>query len=89
MFGGYGIYKDEIIFALIAYDVLYFKVDATNKADYEQKGSKPFTYSQGKHKATTMSYWEVPSDILEDKEELKKWMMKAVDVSINARNKKK
>lgn len=89
MFGGYGIYKDGIIFGLIAYDVLYFKVDEINKPDYEKKGSKPFTYSQGNHKPTTMSYWELPADIMDDKEELKKWMNTSVEASIRTQKSKK
>ncbi len=34
MFGGYGLYLEGIMFALIAYDVLYFKVGDTNHDDY-------------------------------------------------------
>ena len=34
MFGGYGIYKNGIIFALIISDELYFKVDVSNKSQY-------------------------------------------------------
>ncbi|WP_203301031.1 TfoX/Sxy family protein [Marinobacter sediminum] len=29
MFGGYGIYYDGLMFALVADDVLYFKADGT------------------------------------------------------------
>ncbi len=89
MFGGYGIYKNGIIFGLIAEDVLYFKVDETNKADYEEKGSKPFTYAQGNNKPTVMSYWEVPSEILENKTDLIEWIEKSVIVSKNKRVTKK
>jgi len=34
MFGGAGIYYDGLIFGLLADDVLYFKVDNSNKFDY-------------------------------------------------------
>jgi len=44
MFGGYGIYKDGIIFGIIVDDELYFKVDDTNREEYEKMGSSPFVY---------------------------------------------
>lgn len=41
MFGGFGFYKDGYFFALIANGELYFKVDESNKKDYQDAGSKP------------------------------------------------
>ena len=38
MFGGYGIYQDDCMFALIADDRLYFKADATTRAEFEAQG---------------------------------------------------
>lgn len=74
MFGGWGIYKDGVIFGLIADDQLYFKVDNQNKQRYQDRGSEPFVYQQGNHKATTMSYWLVPHDILEDTTQIAEWV---------------
>ena len=42
MFGGVGLYCDGVFFGLIALDVLYLKVDATTRSDYESAGSLPF-----------------------------------------------
>ena len=42
MFGGVGLYCGGVFFGLIARDVLYLKVDATNRGDYERAGSQPF-----------------------------------------------
>lgn len=87
MFGGYGIYKNNIIFALVAYDKLYFKVDDTNRAEYEALGSKPFTYARKNHPPTTMSYWELPVEIMEDQEKLKKWINKSYQISKKKKSK--
>jgi len=87
MFGGYGIYKDGVIFAIIADEQLYFKVDESNRKDYEQYGSHPFVYSQGKTKSTTMSYWELPADIQEDRHEIVEWVQKSYDVSLRQKKK--
>ncbi len=81
MFGGHGIYKNGVIFAIIAYDELYFKVDESNRADFEHFGSHPFVYAQGGHKSTTMSYWLVPQEILEDTERLAEWVERSVAIS--------
>lgn len=80
MFGGAGIYLDGIFFALIANNVLYFKVDSSNKLDYETAGMEPFR-PRGK-KSYAMQYYEVPVSVLEDKEKLKVWANKALDVAI-------
>ena len=81
MFGGYGIYKDKIIVAIVISDELYFKVDDQNKENYIQMKSEPFSYtSNGKRVA--MSYWKVPIDVLEDSDLLKIWLEKSYDASI-------
>jgi len=59
MFGGYGVYVDEIFCAIIASDTLYFKVDDGNRADYEALGHGPFKPFDGK--GMVMSYYEVPA----------------------------
>ena len=84
MFGGFGIYKGGVMFGLIADDELYFKVDDTNRPDYETRKSKPFVY-EGKGKPISMSYWRVPDDVLEDTDQLKAWALKAHDVAFKKR----
>ena len=65
MFGGYGIFHEGLMFALISDDILYFKVNESNRHTYEKAGSKPFTHG--------ISYWEVPSEVLEDTTKLHEW----------------
>lgn len=80
MFGGVGMYLDGVFFALIADDVLYFRVDDSNRPDYESVGMNPFRpYGE---KSYAMRYYEVPVDVLEDKEELRLWANKALAVAI-------
>jgi DNA transformation protein len=79
MFGGVGIYLDHVFFALIANDVLYFKVDDSNRGDYESAGMGPFRpYSDT---TTPMSYYAVPVEVLEDEDQLSVWGRKAYDVA--------
>lgn len=86
MFGGVGIYSDGLFFALIAEDRLYFKVDDTNRPDFESAGMKPFfPYDSPK----PMHYWELPTKILNSKRELSVWIDKALRVAENAKKKRK
>lgn len=86
MFGGYGIYKDNIFFAIMAQDILYFKVDDINRNDYQEYESKPFSYKNKNKKSIVMSYWQVPSDILENQNELINWVNKAVNAAKRTKN---
>jgi DNA transformation protein len=81
MFGGAGIYYDGLIFGLLADDVLYFKVDDSNRSDYEQAGMEPFQPFDDK--PMVMQYYEVPVDILENRELLADWARKALSASKN------
>ncbi len=86
MFGGVGLYADEFFFALIAEDRLYFKVDDSNRPDFEAADMGAFEpYADGR----TMKYFEVPIDVLEDPDELKVWARKAINVARNAKKGKK
>ena len=71
MFGGWGIYRGDLMFGLVVDDVLHLKVDAANRAAFEAAGTGPFTYTRtARSRATVMSYWQVPAAVLDDDEEL-------------------
>ncbi len=76
MFGGWGVYKDGRIFAIIAEGELYCKVDEETRSAYESRGSRPFTYTRGR-KTYAMSYWLLPEEILENRDDLYEWIEKA------------
>jgi DNA transformation protein len=87
MFGGYGFYKQGAMFALVAEDVLYFKVDARNKPLFQQLGMLPFTYD-GKGKPVEMPYWETPPDALDDGAALIDFARGALDAALAAKKEK-
>lgn len=84
MFGGYGLYLDGIFFALIDDDTLYYKVDDSNRPDYEAAGTGPFA-PMGDEKP--MSYYELPPEVLESPELLREWTARAVDAARRAKGK--
>jgi DNA transformation protein and related proteins len=83
MFGGVGLYCDELFFGLIADDVLYLRVDDGNRADYVTRGMGQFRpYADRPH--LSMSYYEAPVDVLEDAGELVIWAGRSVAVAMKA-----
>ena len=78
MFGGVGIYSGGTFFALIAEDVVYFKADAATRPAFEERGSKAFRPYGDK---VSMSYFELPADVLEDEDELRTWTRDAIAVA--------
>lgn len=85
MFGGYGIYQHGVFFALIAQDTLYFRVNEQTRPEYEARGSEPFHYLAKDNKQVTITYWEVPSDVMEDPDMLQEWIVKAVAAKVSAK----
>ena len=83
MFGGVGLYAEEVFFGIVAADVLFFKVDDTNRREYEAAGSSPFKpYAD---RAMTMPYYNVPIVVLEDAVMLGEWAARAVAVAKTAK----
>lgn len=78
MFGGLGIYADGMFFAFIANDLLHFKVDDSNRSDFESAGTGPFRPYDDER---TMQYYEVPVDVLEDQDQLAQWANRALEVA--------
>ena len=79
MFGGLGLYSGKHFFAIVFNDALYFKVDHANRADYVTHGMLPFR--PFKNKPATLQYYEVPIHVIEDREQLKIWVGKAIDAA--------
>jgi DNA transformation protein len=80
MFGAHGLYQDESFFAILDEGRLFFKTDATSQADYTARGMGPFTY-ESKGRVLTMSYHEVPPDVLENAPELVAWAQRAIQTA--------
>lgn len=88
MFGGYGIYHDGIMFALVADDTLYLKVDDENRHHFEAEGLEPFEVTM-RGKTGTMSYHRAPEDLLEDPEAAVVWGRRAFEAALRARSAKR
>lgn len=84
MFGGYGVYRDGLMFGLIADDTLYLKADSHTIAEFENLGLPPFSYAKN-GKTVKMSYYLAPDDIFEDKHLAARWANLAFAAALRGR----
>jgi DNA transformation protein len=75
MFGGYGLSQRETFFGIIHKGRLYFKVTPATLSPYKEQGMKPFRPNA---KQTLKSFYEVPVDVLEDRDQLTSWARQAI-----------
>lgn len=80
MFGGWGVYLDGRMCALVADGQLYLKTDAATRAAFEAAGCAPFVYT-GQKQPITMSYWSVPDDALDSSEAMAPWARRAMQAA--------
>ena len=86
MFGAYGLYQGEHFFGILDEGRLFFKTNAKSQPEYTARGMGPFTY-ESKGRTLTMSYHEVPPEILENPMELTGWAHRAIQVAAGQRKK--
>lgn len=89
MFGGWGIYHEGRMFALVADDTLYFKVDDANRAEFEREGLQPFRYARTDREIAVMSYYQPPAAAIDDRDQLCIWARKGLEAAARAAAKKK
>jgi len=75
MFGGHGIYWNDVIFGIRFRGRLYFKVNDHSKGDYQARGMGPFRPNE---RQTLKSDYEVPPEVLDDREVLLSWAREAI-----------
>lgn len=86
MFGSHGLFRSDIIFALLNDETLYFRVDERNAPGYDEAGSEPFIVHSGR---LTLPYRRVPDAIMDEPEELCAWARLAFEAALRNKAKKK
>ncbi len=86
MFGGYGIYHQEVMIGLVASDVLYLKTDAQTAARFAEAGCRPFEYTKN-GVVMQMSYASAPVEIFDDPQAARVWASLAFEAALRAKNK--
>ena len=88
MFGGHGIFRDELMFGIVADETLYLKADAENRADFEARGLERFVYYK-KGKPMYLSYYQAPEEALDNSGEMLAWAGKAFAAAVRSGTKKR
>ena len=83
MFGGFGIYRDGLMFALIADEQLYFKASDHLADDFTALGLQPLLY-ESRGKAVSLKYYQAPESVFEQSEQMLLWADKAYQCALRA-----
>jgi DNA transformation protein and related proteins len=84
MFGGHGLYVDDLFVALVAYQRLYLKADVQTQAAFAAAGGEPFAFDK-QGKTMTTSYWTVPAEAMESPALMQPWARQAIAAALRAR----
>jgi len=84
MFGGHGLYVDELFIAIIATERLYLKVDALTRPSFEAAGCAPFGYDAA-GKAVSLGYFSAPDEAIESPPLMQPWARLALAAALRAR----
>lgn len=84
MFGGWGLYHGGLFFALISENVLYLKVDAVNRATFDERGLVPFVYESRLGEKTAMHYHQAPEEALESADVMAEWARRSYAAALRA-----
>ena len=84
MFGGWGLYADEVFIAIIGGDRLFLKTSPETRPDFEAAGCEPFVYD-AKTGSIAMSYWSAPSDAMDSPALMAPWARRALQAALAAR----
>ena len=84
MFGGHGLYVDDLFIALIAAERLYLKVDAQTRPAFEAAGCAPFVYDSA-GKAMSLGYFSTPEEAMESPPLMQPWARLALAAALRAK----
>lgn len=85
MFGGHGVYLDELFIGLVHRSQrLYLRADAATQARFEAAGCERFTYPRG-DKLASLPFFTVPEDALDSPRAMEPWARLALEASLRVR----
>jgi DNA transformation protein len=84
MFGGHGLYVDDLFIAIIAAEQLYLKADTQSRSQFEAAGCQPFRY-QKEGEWTTLNYFAPPAETLDSPALMQPWARLALQAALRTR----
>ncbi len=92
MFGGHGLYVDDLFVGLILNDQLYLKSDAINRSRYLEAGCEPFRYTRTRPDGSTqeagLSFFQPPEEAMDSPALMQPWARLAMEAALRAANAK-
>jgi DNA transformation protein and related proteins len=83
MFGGYGLYVDNVFVAIVAGETLYLKTDEQTQQKFAGARCTPFQFTaRGKQQVT--SYWSAPAEAMDSAEAMAPWARLAIESAMRA-----
>lgn len=84
MFGGQGVFIDDMMFALEADGVLYIKADTETENVFSDAGSEKFSYAVANGKILSLGYWSLPDEALDDPSAAEIWARRGIEAARRA-----
>jgi DNA transformation protein and related proteins len=85
LFGGHGLYVDDLFIALIFQQTLFLKVDLPTRTRFEQAGCHPFVFTSGQGERTALSYFSAPEEAMDSPAQMLPWARLAMASALRAR----
>ena len=80
-FGGSALKTDDLQFAMMMADQLFFVVDETTRPQYEALGMECFWYNTKKGKVNVKKYYQAPDEWLDEPDLLNENANKAIEIA--------
>ena len=84
MFGGEGLFRDGVMFALVYEDRLYFKTSEESRQAFIAEGAGPLFYKFKNAEGVLTSYYDLPDRLYDDPDELAEWARTAFAVALQS-----
>jgi DNA transformation protein len=78
MFGKTGVFCNGLMFGMVTEDMLYVRVDAHNKAVFQEAESAPPLNYEKQGRTIDLAFWRVPERLLDEPAELVMWARAAL-----------
>ena len=84
MFGGEGLFRDGLMFAIVHEERLYFKTSEESRQAFIAEGTGPLFYRFKNAEGVLTSYYELPDRLYDDPDELAEWARAAFAVALSS-----
>jgi len=84
MFGGHGLYIDDLFVGIVADEELFLKVDGQTREHFEAAGCRPFVYGKA-DQTVAMSFWSAPEAATESPGQMLPWARLALAAALRSR----